>query len=325
MKTVTESGLPILHQAIMDRDLDRVQELIEEGADVNQLDPKMGNAPLHIAAQCDDARFIELLLKAGAFVNLQTPRAGHTPLMVATWYSKPDNIQALLKAADINLYARTPYGGAMARDMIGGWDKHPDENDLRRNQEMEEILDAYEENLHARIETQKIYQTVIDTALSLSEKETQVAKLIQAGEPVNTESFVIGTGNDRHSPLLVAARENYPNMVQMLLDAGADIGQRGYMMNAIPFHKAGYMGNPEVMELLVNHPDAQNFINDPGPNNGYTPLHDAIWHGNAAAAKILIDAGADLSAKNYEGDTPLDLARRYQYQDIVEMILGKGA
>lgn len=147
--------------------------------------------------------------------------------------------------------------------------------------------------------------------------------MIEQGEPVNTESYVTGTGNDRHSALLVAARDNYPNIVKMLLDAGADLGQRGYMMNAIPFHKAAYMGNPEVMRLLVKHKDAPKFIDDQGPNNGYTPLHDAIWHGHTEAAKVLIKAGAKLDLKTYEGDTPLDLAIRYQYSDIVEIISNK--
>ena len=323
MKNIA-TQLPELHQAIIDNNEQKVIKLLDEGTDVNQLDPLMGNAPLHIAAQCDNPKMIEILLSRGAFVNLQTPRAGHTPLMVATWYSKPENIKQLLKAKDINIYARTPYGGAMAKDLIGGGAKNPSENDKVRNQEMKAIFDAYESELKTKIAGQKIYQVVINPNLTEEEKNKEVKQLIEAGEPVNTESFVTGTGNDRHSPLLVASRENYPAIVKMLLDAGADIGQRGYMMNAIPFHKAGYKGNPEVMKLLVQHKDAEKYMNDQGPNNGYTPLHDAIWHGNTEAAKILIDAGARLDIKNYEGDTPLDLAKRYQYMDIVKLILNKG-
>ncbi len=320
MDIKTETGLPLLHQAIIDNDEQKVIELIEKGADINRLDSRMGNAPLHIAAQSDNPKMIEILLNNGAFVNLQTPHAGHTPLMVATWYSKSDNIKTLLKAKDINIYAQSPYGSATARDMIGGWNKNPNENDKRRNKELSDIFDAYEAQLKSKIADQVIYQTVVNNELSVPEKENKVRELIDSGEPVNTESYIIGTGNDRHSPLLVAARDNYPNIVKHLLDAGADIGQRGYMMNAIPFHKAAYMGNPEVMKLLVNHEDAPKFINDQGLNNGYTPLHDAIWHGNTEVAKILIEAGARLDLITYEGDTPLDLAKRYQYDDVVELL-----
>ncbi|MFE8423837.1 ankyrin repeat domain-containing protein [Tenacibaculum sp. ZH5_bin.1] len=116
----TATGLPQLHQAIIDNDEIKVHELIANGADVNQLDSRMGNAPLHIASQTDNPKMIDILIKNGAFVNQITPRAGHSPLMVAAWYSKGENIKALLKAKDINIYVKSPNGGIMARDMIGG-------------------------------------------------------------------------------------------------------------------------------------------------------------------------------------------------------------
>ncbi len=315
-----DQNLPELHRAIIAQDLKRVEQLLKDGADVNQLDAKMGNAPLHIAAQCDLPEMIDLLLKHGAFVNLQTPRAGHTPLMVATWYSKLENVKALMKAEDLNLYATTPYGGAAARDLIGGGDPAPSESDRKRNAMLTQLFDEHEARIKALAAGQKIYQVVISPEGSPEEKADEVRKLIAQGESVNTVSLVTGTGNDRHSPLLVAARENKPELVKLLLAAGADLGQRGYMMNAIPFHKAGYMGNPEVLEQLLAHPDAAALIDDQGLNNGYTPLHDAIWHGHTEAALLFIQAGARLDLRTYEGDTPLDLARRYGYQDIAEAL-----
>lgn len=323
MKTTTKSGLPTLHQAIIDNDEEKVLMLIKNGADINQLDARMGNAPLHITAQLDNPKMIQILIENGAFVNLHTPHAGHTPLMVAAWYSKPDNIKELLKAEDINIYAKSPFGGRTAKDVIGGFDQNQTKEEKQRYAELTAIFDAYEEQLKEKIENQKVYQVVIDNKLSDSEKAEKIKELIDSGESVNTESYIIGNSNDKHSPLLVAARNNYPETVKVLLKAGADIGQRGYLMNAIPFHKAGYMGNAEIMKMLINHKDAQKYINDQGLNNGYTPLHDAIWHGNNEAAKILIDAGARLDLKTYEGDTPLDLAKRYNYIDIVHYIEDK--
>ncbi|MCF2875231.1 MULTISPECIES: ankyrin repeat domain-containing protein [unclassified Tenacibaculum] len=316
----TTTGLPELHQAIIDNNEEKVLKFIKEGKDVNELDKRMGNAPLHIAAQLDNPKMIQILIENGAFVNLHTPHAGHTPLMVATWYSKPENIKELLKAKDINIYAKSPFGGRTARDIIGGFDKNQTAEEKQRYTKLTNIFDAYEKQLKRKIENQKIYQVVIDNKLNDDEKAKTIKKLIDLGELVNTESFIIGNGNDKHSPLLVATRNNYPETVKVLLDAGAEIGQRGYLMNAISFHKAGYMGNTEIMKMLVKHKDAPKYINDQGLNNGYTPLHDAIWHGNFETAKILIDAGAKLNLKTYEGDTPLDLAKRYHYTNIVDYI-----
>ncbi|WP_298238518.1 ankyrin repeat domain-containing protein [uncultured Algibacter sp.] len=319
-KVETSTGLPLLHQAIVDGDEAQVIKLIEDGADINQLDRLMGNSPLHIACEQENVRIVELLIEKGAFVNLITPRSGFTPLMVAVWHNQLENVKALLKARDINIYIKSPSGGSSVRRIIGGWHQTPNETDTKRYKELSDILDAYETDLKEQVANQKIFQVIADRSLSEIEKEDQIKALIEANEPVNTESFVMSKGYPRHSPLLLAARDNYMGIVKLLLDAGADIGQRGYQMNAIAFHKSAYSGNTEIVKLLLNHKDASKYINDQGPNNGYTPLHDAIWHGHTEAAKLLIDAGARLDLKAYDGDTPLDFAKRYQYNDIIALI-----
>jgi ankyrin repeat protein len=45
-----------------------------------------------------------------------------------------------------------------------------------------------------------------------------------------------------------------------------------------------------------------------GPSNGYTPLADALWHGFAECASVLIDAGARTDIVAYDGKRALDLA-----------------
>tara|TARA_Y100001960_G_scaffold305091_1_gene358906 strand:- start:3070 stop:4092 length:1023 start_codon:yes stop_codon:yes gene_type:complete len=314
-----KNNLPNLHQAIIENNFDKVKSLVENGADVNQLDKKMGNAPLHIAAQGGTPEMINLLIANGAFVNLQTPKAGFSPLMVATWYSKPANIKALLKAEDINVNLKTP-AGVMAEQWAGGWDRDLDENEKKLIAEIKKIFADYRAGLNIKLESQVIMQTLLDKNLTEEQKTAKVAELIKQGAEVDTVQPVIGNGNDTHTPLLVAARSGYTKIVEMLLNAGADQRKRGYMMDAISLHKGGYMGHPEVLDLLVNAKYINEELNAQGPNNGYTPLHDAIWHGHTKAAEVLINAGARTDLKNYEGDTPLDLAKRYKYNDIVKLL-----
>jgi len=45
-----------------------------------------------------------------------------------------------------------------------------------------------------------------------------------------------------------------------------------------------------------------------GPINGYTPLHDALWHGFVECAEVLVNAGASLTLLGHDGKTPLDVA-----------------
>ena len=102
--------MPTLHQLIINGDLDGFRQAIEMKADVNQLDPVMGNSPMHIAAQQDSPSWVEALLKAGAFINLQTPKHGVTPLMVAVWHRKPAVVEALLKQTDVNIEIVSTFG-----------------------------------------------------------------------------------------------------------------------------------------------------------------------------------------------------------------------
>jgi len=56
-----------------------------------------------------------------------------------------------------------------------------------------------------------------------------------------------------------------------------------------------------------------------------TPLHDATTCGRVQVAKILIERGADVNAKDYKGCTPLRLARRYGQDEIERLLSQKGA
>jgi ankyrin repeat protein len=49
-------------------------------------------------------------------------------------------------------------------------------------------------------------------------------------------------------------------------------------------------------------------LNFQGATNGYTPLHDALWHGYDECARVLVDAGASLDLVGHDGKSPADLA-----------------
>ena len=58
--------------------------------------------------------------------------------------------------------------------------------------------------------------------------------------------------------------------------------------------------------MLAEAPGVQ--LDVQGGTNGYAPLHDALWHGYAECAEILVRAGARLNLLGHDGKTPLDLA-----------------
>ncbi|XP_023339194.1 tonsoku-like protein [Eurytemora carolleeae] len=60
-------------------------------------------------------------------------------------------------------------------------------------------------------------------------------------------------------------------------------------------------------------------------NCGWTPLGDCMERGILAYVKLLVEAGADIDKRQPEDDTPLILASRAGFLDIIEYLLSAGA
>ena len=58
---------------------------------------------------------------------------------------------------------------------------------------------------------------------------------------------------------------------------------------------------------------------------GDTPLHYAVSSGHTEIAELLIDAGADLEAKNPAVGTPLLFAVLQGHKEVVELLIAEGA
>ena len=57
----------------------------------------------------------------------------------------------------------------------------------------------------------------------------------------------------------------------------------------------------------------------------YTPLHVFSERGDVAEVKRLLDAGADVNAKDNDGRTPLYYARISDYAEVLKLLLAAGA
>ncbi|XP_076449384.1 tonsoku-like protein [Babylonia areolata] len=104
----------------------------------------------------------------------------------------------------------------------------------------------------------------------------RVRTLLAEGHPVNVRDHCGWT------PLHEAANHNYPAIVEVLLDVGADINDRG---------------GAEC--------------------NGFTPLIDASACGNLDIVKVLIQRGANVLAKDDKGCTALQALRDW-YRDYAD-------
>ena len=78
-------------------------------------------------------------------------------------------------------------------------------------------------------------------------------------------------------------------------------------------------------EAIKQHIAAGSNLNERDPFGVSSPLISAAVFGKPAAAKLLIDAGADLNFQNNDGSTALISAAYFCRPEIVKMLLDKGA
>ena len=115
--------------------------------------------------------------------------------------------------------------------------------------------------------------------------------------------------------LCAAARNGKKDMVQWLLEKGADIDaisrDRGYsaVMDAV------WKSNKEIVELLVNKGANLNFVS----RDGQTALILATGSGNFDICRILAENGADPTIKDRMGMSSIDYATLFKKEDILNL------
>ncbi len=135
---------------------------------------------------------------------------------------------------------------------------------------------------------------------------------------------------DAHSALEWGAERGHVEVVRLLLRASAGPGAEGQHAESALFmavnrdHEPGGddTAHAEVVELLLRHgvaPDARDFVVDA------TPLMRAGQLRREQTARVLVAAGADVNARDNEGETVLMYAAEGGHTGIIGLLLEAGA
>ncbi len=167
-----------------------------------------------------------------------------------------------------------------------------------------------------------------------------VAALVAAGADVNARF----RGPHGETPLHWAASSDDVEVLDALLDAGADIEADGAVIaGGTPLTDARAFAQWNAARRLVERGahttivDAatlglmdrlQNYLATTAPDQD--TIDHAFWgacHGGQhEAAEYLLDRGADLNwIPPWENLTPLDAARRHEFNELAEWLQGRGA
>ncbi|MDA0241302.1 MAG: ankyrin repeat domain-containing protein [Proteobacteria bacterium] len=144
--------------------------------------------------------------------------------------------------------------------------------------------------------------------------------LIAAGADLNL------LDHDRYDVLTISGVIDDPLMVKIAIDAGADARLITSRYDGTALIASAHLGHVEVVRHLIAGKAPLDHVN----NLGWTALIEAIVLGDGgpnhqAIVKDLIAAGANINIADRSGVTPLGLARRSGYGEMVRMLEAAGA
>jgi ankyrin repeat protein len=331
-------------EAAMSGNRDAVRTLLKDGADVNTTQAD-GMTALHWAAQKGDVDLAKLLLYAGANVKATTRIGGYTPLLMASKNGDTAMIEVLLGNPNADPNGPTANGTtplmlaaaaakAEAVRMLIGKGANVNAKENARAETALTFAAAYGRADVVRELTAHGAETmtttkVVDLAVFAKEEQERLAAE-RGGNNGRGGPAQGGRGGAPQGPQIggVTRQFNYTELV-------------GYWGGLAPMHLAARQGHIETVKALV---EAGADVNQRGAGDKITPMLIATINGHYDLAKFLLDKGANPNMAQDNGATPLYAVlncqwaakalypqpRAYEqqqtaYLDLMKAMLDKGA
>lgn len=141
--------------------------------------------------------------------------------------------------------------------------------------------------------------------------------------PELTQWLDSGNSPNRHdqngwTPLLWAAVRGNHEVVQLLVDKGADLELAHKLSDALAIHLAGHSGSVKSADIILEKkPDQIDAVLD---LNGHTILLQASFYGHLELAKYLVKKGADTSITTARGLGAMEMAEQFQNHVMMDVI-----
>ncbi len=133
-----------------------------------------------------------------------------------------------------------------------------------------------------------------------------VRSLLADGTEIDTPD------SEGHTALMFSAFNGHTGIARTLINAGADIHRKDFMgRTALLYAATGPF--PETVELLLEKGAEPNIVDQ---NEHFTPLMHASAEGNLEVVKILVEAGADYTLTDVDGDNAESFARRAGHLEV---------
>ena len=247
-----------IHDTVESGETTKVAALFKQDPKLVHAKNADGDQPLHLAARRDDVAMIELLLEAGADVNDKGAK-GWTPLHYAGAIDSKDACLALLEK------------GANRAAL----------NDA--SQKPEQTARIFTRGVIKEYNPQLAGADKLFTAIEAGDAER--VKALIAGNP----KLLRAQDGQGKTPLVLAAETNKPELLKLLIEAGAEVNTKG---RHTALSKAAEGGHLEVVRLLLKHGAEVNPSRPDGPMDSM-PLRAAAFTVDAGPAGAAFSAELD--------------------------------
>jgi CubicO group peptidase (beta-lactamase class C family)/ankyrin repeat protein len=192
-------------------------------------------------------------------------------------------------------------------------------------QSFKKSLELNPQNTHAQEVLKKLLPSA---AMTLAQ---EIFDAVKKGYLAKVKEFVEKDANQVHaknhqgdSLLNYACNLGHLEIINFLVDKGADIDLLSGRLDLTPLMVCARTGNLEVAKLLVERGADVQIIN----HMGISAMHWALGNGQNQAEEIallLIEVGSKVKTKAFNGETPVMTAVRKGYAKAVKALLEKGA
>uniref|UniRef100_A0A672L4H5 Ankyrin repeat domain 28 n=1 Tax=Sinocyclocheilus grahami TaxID=75366 RepID=A0A672L4H5_SINGR len=351
-------GNSALHLACFNGQDVVVSELMEAGADVNQVNEK-GFSPLHFtAASRQGALCLELLIANGANINSKvkihtTSRLLHhnmsvndfkVPLncnIVKYYYSLKSMTALHYAAANCNyqcVFALVGSGASVnERDIRGCGPLHYTAAADSDGKCLEYLL---RNDANPALRDKDGYSAVHYTS---AYGHRVCLELVNVQPPISPLHLAAYHGHHHalevlvqslldldvrtpqgHTALSLAAFKGHVECVDILISQGASMMMKDYTHKRSTIHFSAMNGHSECLRLLIHNTEQQTAINI-RDGKGQTPLMLAVLGGHTDCVYILLSEGASVEARDKWGRTALHRGAVMGQEACVEALLQHGS
>jgi len=312
-----------IHEAVKNDDVVEMQSMVQQGAGLNDVDPKFKFTPLHWASHQGSLECIHWLLWHGADYSEVTTELW-TPAHIAAIRGQDACLQALAaNGADMNakdIRGRTPAHLAAAHG-----NSYTLQSILRKGVDIA-ALDSvgwsaiHAASFHGRLGCLQLLHRWGASVEDIDHAGNTPAHMAASEGHLHCLKYIVSSSTSISNAL--AARndqgETPRDLAQQYLkhDCLDYINGVEYDMNnpenaedlTFPAHMAAYKGDLAYLQMLVETGVVS--VNE-RDDKGATPSHKAAGNGQIEVLKWLIEQGANTMIVNSNGENPKDVARRF--------------